>query len=343
MRRKAASARLDQQRTLGRHLCRWFAREARDLPWRRNRNGYTSLVAEFMLQQTQVSRVVDYYCRFIRRFPTVRALARADEQEVLSLWQGLGYYRRARMLHAAAKMIVLRFRGRVPERAEQLRELPGVGRYTAGAIASISFGHAEPIVDGNVQRVLARLRNDSSPTESRSMVERTWSHATELVSAAGNPAAFNEALMELGATICTPKSPQCRSCPIAAFCAARAAGRESSIPRAKARAAQRTVHHHAVVIHRSGRLLMEQRPSTGLWAGLWQVPTIETANRKPPGDLARILQLGLLKLQIRSRFEFCTTHRRILFHVYSGAPTTGSAADTEAEAGAARTRWPSCR
>jgi len=200
----------DTDRRRVRALERWFARHARDLPWRRRRTGYRALVAEVMLQQTQVSRVAERYVEFLRRFPTVRGLAEADEQEVLAAWQGLGYYRRARNLHAAARLIVAERGGRIPRTVDGLRQLPGVGRYTAGAIASIVYGAPAPIVDGNVQRVIARWDANDAPPADASTVAETWRRAEDLVGATARPGVLNEALMELGATVCTPVNPMPR-------------------------------------------------------------------------------------------------------------------------------------
>ncbi len=301
-------------------LCRWFEREARDLPWRkrRMRTGYAALVAESMLQQTQVSRVVDRFQQFVRALPDVASLAAADEQEVLSLWQGLGYYRRARNLHAAAKMIVRDFAGRVPRNVRDLMHLPGVGRYTAGAVASIVFEQAEPIVDGNVERVLARLFADRRANAKR---DQAWSLAQELVLQAKRPGVFNESLMELGATICLPQpaSPRCETCPMARWCEARRSGLQDSIPSPRVRRAARAVEHHAVVVTRPGgqHILLEQRPADGMWAGLWQAPTFETAQ---PADIDRIAH-GLphdaaTTLHRCGDFVHKTTHRLIRFQVY---------------------------
>ncbi|MHC4652819.1 MAG: A/G-specific adenine glycosylase [Planctomycetota bacterium] len=196
-------------------LCAWFRREARDLPWRRRRTGYTALVSEAMLQQTQVARVVERYRAFVRRFPNVRRLAKAREQAVLAEWQGMGYYRRARNLHAAAKMIVGEFGGRVPRTADQLRTLPGVGRYTAASIASIVYGERTPLVDGNVQRVLARLDVKSGRAQDPQLVKWAWERTGQLVALAESPGSLNEGLMELGAVVCTPRNPTCETCPVA--------------------------------------------------------------------------------------------------------------------------------
>src|SRR6266545_8115268 len=218
-------------------LLSWCDRDRRDLPWRlpidappdARLDPYHVLVSELMLQQTQVSTVVPYFHRFIARFPKVQALARADEQDVLRLWQGLGYYSRARNLHAAAKKVVHELHGRFPRTAQELRRLPGVGRYTAGAIASIAFDEPAPAVDGNVARVFCRLHGHESETQ-----EEWWTCAAKLV-AGPRPGDFNSAMMELGAMVCTPKAPKCMLCPVAEHCEALAGGMQEKLPRAKER------------------------------------------------------------------------------------------------------------
>ncbi len=306
--RRAAET-LDARAIVG-DLCRWFARAARDLPWRgRRRTGYRALVVEAMLQQTQVSRVVPAYLEFLRRFPTVQSLAAAPEQSVLAAWKGLGYYRRARSLHAAAQSIVRDFHGRVPRDAATLRALPGVGRYTAGSIASIVYGRREPLVDGNVARVLARLWADAEADP--------WVHALALVSVAPEPGVFNEALMELGALVCTPASPRCGACPIAAHCRARAAGIQGSIPPPKRPARRRREHHHAVVIRRGGRTLLEQRPDRGMWSGMWQVPTVESPRRLDHAQIRSALRAPAARFVPCGTFLHQTTDRTITFHVYT--------------------------
>jgi A/G-specific adenine glycosylase len=295
---------------------RWFAIAARRLPWREARTGYGALVAEAMLQQTQVSRVIEPYRRFLEAFPDCPTLASASEDRVLAMWRGLGYYRRARSLHAAAQMIVQRFGGQVPRDAGDLRELPGVGRYTAGAIASIVFGQREPIVDGNVQRVLMRVHGRRTPAGDSTTIAWTWQAAEELVQAARDPGAFNEAMMELGATICTPRAPQCNRCPIRRMCAADRQGLQHRIPLPKSRAAQAESHHHAVAVHRGMRVLLVRRPLQGMWAGMWQVPTIESPRALNASTLRRRLGLRIGPLQRLGEFSHLTTHRRITFHVY---------------------------
>lgn len=295
-------------------LCRWFDANARDLPWRRKRTAYRALVAEAMLQQTQVQQVLERYQAFLRRFPTVRSLAEADEQDVLVMWQGLGYYRRARNLHAAAKMIIDQFKGKVPRRAEGLIQLPGVGRYTSGAIASIVFGQAEPLVDGNVKRVLARF--DALEGELRDHEKRFWIRAGELVEQTERPGVFNEAIMELGALVCTKGRPKCSSCPVADLCKAKQTGKQEEIPKPARPAPQTTAHHHAVIVRRGKKVLLERRPERGLWSNMWQPPTVEADRVLTPRAVRKSLTFAVDDMSKKRTFEHQTTHRRIVFHVY---------------------------
>ncbi len=323
----ARAARSDA--ALARRLEAWFRAEARDLPWRpadlgAPRDPYRSLVSELMLQQTQVSRVAERFVEFVERFPTVRALANADEQEVLALWSGLGYYRRARLLHAAAIAVVEQMEGEFPSDPARLRELPGVGRYTAGAVASMAFGARTPIVDGNVARVLLRLDGRDSPPDDAATSAWLWERSGQMVEAADEPGVFNEALMELGATVCTPRSPACDRCPLARRCAAKRQGRQGEIPPPKSRAARRELLCDAVRVEDSrGRLLVERRGPAGLWAGLWQAPTLERDDRHArPAELRGALTLA----SVRRRHEFVhqTTHRIVRFRVWSGSPRAGA-------------------
>jgi A/G-specific adenine glycosylase len=298
-------------------LARWFRRSARDLPWRRRRTAYRALVAEAMLQQTQVARVVESYAPFLKRFPNVRALAEAEEQEVLAAWRGLGYYRRARHLHAAAKMIVDAFGCRMPRSVDDLLRLPGVGRYTAGSMASIVFGQAVPAVDGNVQRVLARWEAKEGPAGDAGLLAWSWRRAADLVGMTPRPGELNEALMELGATICTPRAPGCGQCPMVAFCEAHRRGLERDIPAPKRRSPRPAVHHHAVLIQRGDQLLLEQRPPAGLWADMWQTPTVECDRVLRTREIRRSLPVSINGLRKLGVFEHHTTHRRITFHVFA--------------------------
>lgn len=286
----------------------WFARKARDLPWRKRRTPWGVLVSEFMLQQTQVSRVIDRWQLFMQRFPTPAHLAAADEQDVLAAWQGLGYYRRAKHLRAAAAAIVERYDGAVPVSLADLLTLPGVGRYTAGAVASIAYGRPVPIVDANVRRVLSRLsvREDDG--------EWTWTLARSMVEQATCPATFNEGLMELGALVCTNSNPDCDACPLKGFCAAATEGRQDEFPAPGKRTPRKHVHHHALVLTCGDQIALEQRGDDGPWAGMWEVPTLESDS---PIDATQVMEaLGVdASFEDLGTFDHLLTHRHVTFHV----------------------------
>jgi len=243
-----------------------YDRAARDLPWREDTDPYRVLVSEFMLQQTRVETVVGYYDPWLRRFPTVDVLADADEDDVLKAWEGLGYYRRARNLHKAARVVRERHGGKIPHTSAELRSLPGVGEYTAGAVASIAFGEAVAAVDGNVRRVFARIFDVAAPRQS-------WlrDRATELVDR-DRPGDWNQALMELGATVCLPRSPKCPECPITEWCAARHAGTQADRPAPPKRRTIPSAEIGLAVFHRQGTVLLERRPEAGILAGMWAFP-----------------------------------------------------------------------
>lgn len=255
-----------------RRLMEWFVVHARDLPWRYDRTPYRVWVSEVMLQQTQVATVIPYYQRFIKRFPTIKALARASLEEVLKLWEGLGYYARARNLHKAARHLSEANGGRLPSHCDALKSLPGVGAYTAGAIGSIAFGQRVAAVDGNVCRVLCRvfaIRDDVTRSATRRKLERI---ATDLLpeQSAGR---FNEALIELGATVCTSRSPSCPLCPVADLCRSRAANEQETLP-VKRRQGKRP-HYDvaaAVTIGDDGAVLMARRNLDDMLGGLWEFP-----------------------------------------------------------------------
>lgn len=256
---------------LRKSLLRWFRAEARDLPWRRTRHPYHVWLSEVLLQQTRVDQGLPYYERFLEALPTLEALAKAPEHEVLKLWEGLGYYTRARNLHKAARQIVEDYGGRLPEQAELLQLLPGVGKYTAGAIASIAFGERAPVVDGNVKRVLSRLYNIADPIDDSATDKRLWVLADSLVPAS-DPGDFNQAIMELGARICTPKKPDCGSCPVARQCEAYRRGVQEERP---VRRPRKAVPHKEIVvavIARDGHYLIGKRPPNGMLGGLWEFP-----------------------------------------------------------------------
>jgi A/G-specific adenine glycosylase len=300
----------------------WFATAARDLPWRRHRTPWRALVSELMLQQTQVARVEERFEAFMTRFPGPRAMAEAGEDAVLTLWEGLGYYRRARLLHAAAVRIVERHGGEVPGEADELLNLPGVGRYTAGSVASIAFGRREPIVDGNVARVIARLAAIDARADDADLISRAWSAATELVQAAADPGGLNEGLMELGATLCTPTNPSCQACPCRDVCVARRRGLAADLPRPKSRPIRQSVHLDLVLLRSSDRLALVQRSTGGLWGGLWQPPGVESTS--PPTEAERRRLLAELGVDAASdellevaRSRRLLTHREVHLRCWS--------------------------
>jgi len=258
---------------LASQLVRWFKKSARDLPWRRTRDPYAIWLSEVMLQQTRVETVIPYYERFLSHFPTVQDLARADIDTVLSLWSGLGYYRRARELHRCANEIVAKYNGVFPSDIEGLRSLRGIGPYTAGAIASIAFDKPVPLVDGNVARVLSRLFTIEQDMKSTAGMKEAWSTAEKVVPK-DEPGAFNQALMELGATICTPRDPGCLVCPVRDLCRARAQGRERDLPIMSAKKASPKVPMVAAVIEHEGKILFARRKEGGLFGGLWEPPMV---------------------------------------------------------------------
>lgn len=266
-------ATLDKARrdTIRRRLLAWYATAQRDLPWRRTTDPYRIWLSETMLQQTRVETVIPYYERFVSRFPDVHALAAADEEDVLRLWAGLGYYARARNLRRAAQAITRDHGGELPSDAESLASLPGVGRYTAGALRSIAFKQPAAIVDGNVRRVLSRLFAETDLPDTDA-----WRLAGELVPAR-HPDRFNQALMELGATVCTPRKPACLVCPVGEVCDGRASGRPEVFPAPKRKPKPREVYALGGLLTRRGRVLLLRRPSQGLLGGLWEIPNLPDA------------------------------------------------------------------
>jgi A/G-specific adenine glycosylase len=274
-------------------LLDWFAAHARDLPWRRTRDPYAIWISEVMLQQTQVKAVIPYWERWLRELPNVRALAGAPEPRVLKLWEGLGYYRRARDLRRAAQQILAGHGGRIPESYGALLALPGVGRYTAGAIASIAFNQPRPILDGNVLRVLTRVFAVRDNPRAPATNGRLWELAESLVRAAqatGRADACshcNQALMELGALLCTPRRPNCPACPWRRACRARREGLVDQLPVRPRRAAPTPRRCLVFVFRRAGRYLVRQRPPGVVNAGLWEFPTVEAPAGASPGTAAR--------------------------------------------------------
>lgn len=304
-----------------RRLMRWYDRNRRDLPWRRREGDlYAQWVAEIMLQQTRVETVRRYYDRFLKRFPSVQTLARARRESVLKHWEGLGYYRRAINLHEGAKRVAKR--GRLPQSFDELRELPGIGDYTAGAIASIALGESKPAADGNVARIFARLfaiEVDVTRGAGRREVERL---AGALVPQK-RPGDFNQALMDLGSLVCTPASPNCGVCPFRPLCEGARRGIAHELPRRSgAKRAVPEVTIATIAIRAGNRVLMQRRDEGGLWSGLWELPNAElSSGTEASGALADLCA----KLAGRARGEplevaearHVLTHRRVRFRIFA--------------------------
>jgi A/G-specific adenine glycosylase len=301
-------------------LLDWYRANRRDLPWRRLRDPYAVWISEAMLQQTRVETVIPYWERFLALFPDVASLAAAEPDAVLGAWAGLGYYSRARNLHRAAKAVAALHGGRLPDTAEGLRELPGIGRYTAGAVASIAFDRPEPVVDGNVARVLARLYGIREDPKRPAVAARLWELAGALARGP-SPGDLNQALMELGALVCTPRAPGCPACPLRRRCEARAAGDAESLPVKARKPSPRAVEAVAALILRRGRVLAVRRPPRGLLGGLWELPGGElAAGETPAAGLRRALRerVGLTAGPLRhaGRVDHVLSHRRLRLHVY---------------------------
>jgi A/G-specific adenine glycosylase len=303
-------------RRIATKLTAWFARNARDLPWRRTRDPYAVWISEIMLQQTQVKTVIPYFERWMRALPTVEAFARAPLAGILKLWEGLGYYRRVRNAQAAARHIVNGRAGRFPEAFEDLLALPGVGRYTAGAIASIAFNQPAPILDGNVMRVLSRLFGVAGNPRGKAVNTKLWALARELVSVRGiEPSQLNQALMELGALVCLPRQPKCAACPVRRDCFARREKRVGEFPAPAPRTPVRRRRFIAFVVRRGVRCLVRRRPHGEVNGGLWEFPNIEIpVNTKNPA--AKTAPYSIAPGGPFCRVRHTITNNRILLEAF---------------------------
>jgi A/G-specific adenine glycosylase len=283
-------------RAFHRSLLQWFRRHGRDLPWRRTCDPYAILVSELMLQQTQVATVVPYYNQWLRRFPNFVSLARASENDVLHAWQGLGYYARARNLHATARAVMDRYLGRFPRSVEQMQQLPGIGKYTAHAVASFAFDQPVPIVETNTARVLTRLFDFRESIDSHRGRQTLWQHAARLVPNS-NASIYNSALIDLGALVCVARQPKCGICPVKKFCHAK---NPQTLPVRKSRPQTKRLIEKRVFAVRRGKILLEQ--SSGRWRGMWILPPLQrrSANQRPV---------------YRSIFSF--TNHRVTLNVYA--------------------------
>jgi A/G-specific adenine glycosylase len=321
-------------------LLRWAKRHLRPLPWRaERRDPYAVWVAEVMLQQTRAETAAPYFQRWLQRFPDVHALASAAPEDVLKAWEGLGYYSRARNLRAAAQIVVSEHGGEVPQTRRALESLPGIGRYTAGAILSIAYGQDEPVLDGNVRRVLSRLLAISEATASMQDA-LLWEAAIRLLPA-GRAGAFNEGLMELGATVCTPRSPACADCPWQSFCTARAQGRQETFPPKRPR--KKIPHYHvtaAVICDGAGRVLVAQRPPTEMLGGLWEFPggkveSGESLHACLRREIEEELGVSILVGERLTVVKHAYSHFRITLHAFFAQILDG----TPQAIGCAAWRW----
>jgi A/G-specific adenine glycosylase len=309
-------------------LLDWYTCNARKLPWRECSNPYIVWISEIMLQQTRVETVIPYFLKWIERFPTITTLAKASLQEVLSAWEGLGYYGRARNLHQAAQIVEHKFGGQLPSDPKALRSLPGIGGYTAGAIASMVFNLDEPVLDGNVRRVIARVFNLTEPVRSAMGERLLWKLVHDHLPP-GNAGAFNQALMDLGAMICTARTPNCPGCPLVGLCKAHALGVQHKRP---VKSKKSTIPHYTVtaaVIRRNRRVLIAQRPLRGLLGGLWEFPGGKVEHDE---ELAECLQRELreelgVDVNVGKPFgiyRHAYTHFRVTVHAFLCALSNGT-------------------
>ncbi|MBH9966857.1 A/G-specific adenine glycosylase [[Bacillus] enclensis] len=316
-------------------LISWFSREQRDLPWRKDRDPYKVWVSEIMLQQTRVDTVIPYFNRFLEKFPTLDALALAEEDEVLKVWEGLGYYSRVRNLQSAVKEVHEQYGGIVPDTPKEISSLKGVGPYTAGAILSIAYGKPEPAVDGNVMRVFSRILSiwlDIAKPSSRKVFEE----AVKALISKENPSYFNQALMELGALICTPTSPSCLLCPVREHCRAFDEGVQEELPvKSKKKAARKLNMAAAVIFTDDDRVVIHKRPGTGLLANLWEFPNFEVStSRSGRKQLEERLEADYkvdasLKAGVITKIQHVFSHIVWDIEIYAGSVESSALNETE--------------
>ncbi|HSG41694.1 MAG TPA: A/G-specific adenine glycosylase [Anaerolineales bacterium] len=299
-------------------LLNWYRKNKRTLPWRDHPDPYAVWVSEIMLQQTRVETVIPYFEKWMKLFPNVRTLAKASERKVLNAWEGLGYYSRARNLHKAAKIVVKEHGGELPRDLNALFKLPGIGRYTLGAIASIAYGMNEPVLDGNLKRVYARLFDLSESIDSSISEKRLWKIAKENLPK-GRAGDFNQALMDLGATICIPKNPRCDVCSVMELCVSRKNGTQELRPVRKAKKGVPQYVNVAGVVVKGNKVLLKQRPSKGLLGGMWEFPN-GRINGDPAKGLIKVLRAEF-KLKVQKKESLCVvqheyTHFKVTVHAF---------------------------
>jgi A/G-specific adenine glycosylase len=302
-------------------LTDWYQAGHRDLPWRNTHNPYHIWLSEIMLQQTQVRTVIDYYHRFLERYPSIQALAEAPLDDVLKLWEGLGYYARCRNLHKAAQAMVANHSGQFPQTLAEAEALPGIGRSTAGAILTFAYGQKHPLLDGNVKRVLSRVYDIEADIQQTATTHQMWQASEDLLSEAQDPYSYNQAIMELGATVCLPQNPRCLLCPVQEFCSAFAQGTQHERP---VKESKKPTPHHSIgvgVIWHEGKVLIQQRPAEGLLGGLWEFPggkqepdeaLPETVRREIEEELGIEVTVDDLITTVKHAY----THFRITLHAF---------------------------
>lgn len=312
-------------------LITWYNANGRNLPWRNTSDPYHIWLSEVMLQQTQVATVIDYYHRFLETFPTIKDLANAPEDKVLKMWEGLGYYARCRNLHKTAKIVSENYKGKFPKTLDDVESLAGIGKSTAGAILTFSYGQRHPLLDGNVKRVLSRLFDIEDDITKSATIKTMWQLSEDLLSPASDPYAFNQGIMELGATICLPKQPRCLVCPVQKHCSALKAGTQLDRP---VQPKKKATPHYDIgvgVIWKDGKILIQQRPKEGLLGGLWEFPGGKQEDKETIEDTVQreiSEELGI-KINLKDKIasvKHAYTHFKITLHAYhcdwiSGTPT----------------------
>lgn len=314
------------KKQIQRQLLHWFKKNKRDLPWRKTHDPYSIWVSEIMLQQTQVGTVIPYYQKFLKSFPSLHHLAKANLSKVLKVWEGMGYYSRARNLHRASQIVLNHFNGKIPNHLKDLLILPGIGRSTAGAILSFAYNTEAPILDGNAKRVLSRLFALSGTPGKKKAEQLLWKISESLIPKGySNP--FNQALMDLGSMICTPKDPLCPECPLRAFCKGRASGKPERYP---AKVLKRTIPHVesiSAVIKKNGKILLHQRPPEGLLGGLWEFPNwrvegkqISRLRLRLRNIIKKEMEMDVKVKESMGTFQQTYSHFKLTLHVFSCQP-----------------------
>jgi len=306
-------------------LLQWFKKNKRDLPWRRTRDPYAIWVSEIMLQQTQVATVIPYYQKFLKSFPTLRHLAKSDLSKVLKVWEGMGYYSRARNLHSASQIVLNHFHGEIPTTLKDLLSLPGIGRSTAGAILSFAFDKEAPILDGNAKRVLSRLFTVSGNPGEKETEQLLWKISESLIPG-GHSNPFNQALMDLGSMLCTPKDPQCPRCPLRDLCKGKASGEPERFPVKSIKKKIPHIEAIAAVIQQNGKVLLEQRPPKGLLGGLWEFPNWKIERKGRLRLRNRIQKEMGMNVKVRESigiFKQTFSHFKLTLQVFHCQPLNG--------------------